>query len=877
MAPGGAEYTLVPVSLVSGESVEIKLLPGSTALDLKDRFRKQWPSYKDVSLQLFLLNGVSPLQDSEQIDLTSAPSFLLVAGEAAPPPRTDELMATINQTCQDAGGIYAKYGCKAISWDDCTRSAGPKGLSCFGPNITDSRLVERSGKTLYTVRGSNWNERLGKVAAKDVTVLVTGKEKELKPISLREYLEQIHQYGGYAGVPADTALHADADQEISIRFQTTFLPVHEDGTVEFCGEAYNYQTVSNDDPKNLVLLCTSEGTFVQQQGVGFQKLFLHETTEASEQIARCWMEAKRTGHRVGEAQEESWEAAAESALKAQEAQRELEEAQALSEGSKDSAQAERVDQLKMQVAQLDAEATERKLRAAEAEEATLEGKAVARRFGIDAMGSRCNMLMTIQVPLEQKAPAKTFCSPTSPTFEGHVCGIDFGTTNCRVALWENGGAVVLPNALGDRSTPCCVAAKDGELLVGSAAKSSRVPGESLVVGPKRYLGRTYSELATIGSAPVQAGCNDEPYICLPCGPGGELKLCTPEEIATVLLKDVKKVVTDYLGDAKKQLGCVITVPAHATDAQRQATKSAAAAAGFEVMRIINEPAAASIAHGLDKMSDAERKVIVVDVGAGTTDVSLLEIDSGIFEILATNGAQLGGSDFDEALMATVKHQHQSRTPCELQEACEAVKRALSYNYQARIELDETDDSDTYESYKMSRAAFEELIRPTIQQVEELILATLRDGKVDVKEIDEVLLVGGSAKVPLLREMVTKLFQKEPCDTVHNCEDAVVIGAAYQAAILCGKNSAATDLLLLDVTPLSIGFESANGAMTRVIGRNTTIPTRKTVTLTTHMDWQQSVKLRIFEGERSACQVRNRGRSRSPLGGMAYGSVSIRML
>eukprot|EP00913_Durusdinium_trenchii_P028649 g26869.t1 len=495
---------------------------------------------EDVSLQLFLLNGVSPLQDSEQIDLTSAPSFLLVAGEAAPPPRTDELMATINQTCQDAGGIYAKYGCKAISWDDCTRSAGPKGLSCFGPNITDSRLVERSGKTLYTVRGSNWNERLGKVAAKD------------------------------------------------------------DGTVEFCGEAYNYQTVSNDDPKNLVLLCTSEGTFVQQQGVGFQKLFLHETTEASEQIARCWMEAKRTGHR------------------------------------------ERVDQLKMQVAQLDAEATERKLRAAEAEEATLEGKAVARRFGIDAMGSRCNMLMTIQA-----------------------------------------------------------------------------------------------------------------------------KLCTPEEIATVLLKDVKKVVTDYLGDAKKQLGCVITVPAHATDAQRQATK------------IINEPAAASIAHGLDKMSDAERKVIVVDVGAGTTDVSLLEIDSGIFEtlaafydtvtprILATNGAQLGGSDFDEALMATVKHQHQSRTPCELQEACEA-----------------------------------ELIRPTIQQVEELILATLRDGKVDVKEIDEVLLVGGSAK--------------EPCDTVHNCEDAVVIGAAYQAAILCGKNSAATDLLLLDVTPLSIGFESANGAMTRVI-------------------------------------------------------------
>eukprot|EP00434_Breviolum_minutum_P034901 symbB.v1.2.030895.t1/scaffold3528.1/size54678/1 len=251
-------------------------------------------------------------------------------------------------------------------------------------------------------------------------------------------------------------------------------------------------TLSNDDPKNLVLLCTSEGTALQQQGVGYQKLFLHEK-KADEQIARRWLEAKSTGHKVGGAQEESWEAAVESAEAAAEAQRVLQEAKA-----KEDPGDEELERLKDKAAKLEVEANERRLRAAEAEEAAKEGKAVARRFGIDAMGSRCNMLMTIQVPLQQQEKPPPM--PSGSGFAGEVCGIDFGTTNCRVALWKDGGVTVVPNAMGNFNTPCCVAAKDGELLVGEAAEAAKWDAvhtgpENFVDGPKRFLGRTWSELS----------------------------------------------------------------------------------------------------------------------------------------------------------------------------------------------------------------------------------------------------------------------------------------------------------------------------------------------------------------------------------------------
>jgi len=839
----------ITVSLASGETAEIDLLPGCRVSDLKERLRRQWPSYKDVSLNLLLPGSSTLLSDTEPIQSTEPPLHLLaVAGEAAAPVRVDEIIAAINKSCQDAGGIYAGYSCKAISWDDCTRSTGVNGLSCTGPNITDSRLVERNGQTLFTVRGANWNERLGKISADDVTVLV-GVDKEPQAISLRQYLHEIHQHGAYAGVPEGTSLQADADDAVSIRFQTSFLPVAEDGTVEFCGEAHNYQTLSNDDPKNLVLLCTSEGTALQQQGVGYQKLFLHEK-KADEQIARRWLEAKSTGHKVGGAQEESWEAAVESAEAAAEAQRVLQEAKA-----KEDPGDEELERLKDKAAKLEVEANERRLRAAEAEEAAKEGKAVARRFGIDAMGSRCNMLMTIQVPLQQQEKPPPM--PSGSGFAGEVCGIDFGTTNCRVALWKDGGVTVVPNAMGNFNTPCCVAAKDGELLVGEAAEAAKWDAvhtgpENFVAGPKRFLGRTWSELSAKQmclAAPLKEGCNDRPCISLPCGPEGQQKLFDPEEMAGLVLRDVKKVVTNHLGNENKQLGCVLTVPAHATDAQRQATKSAAELAGFNVLRIINEPTAAAIAHGLSCSSD-ERKILVVNVGAGTTDVSLLLVEDGIFEILATNGAQLGGSDFDEALMGYINGSKEPRRERQLRNSCEAAKRKLSFCHEAEIDLDLPDEDAS--SCKISRALFENLIRPHVQEVQRLVELTLHDGNAEKTEIQDVLLVGGSAHVPKLREMLRELFGKEPCETP-NAEHTVVQGAAYQAATLCGAGGSCLDLLLLDVTPLSIGFESANGAMTRVIERNTTIPTKRKVTLTTHADSQSSVKLRIFEGERSSCQ------------------------
>lgn len=823
------------MSLVSGQTAEIKLLPGSRISDLKEQLRKVWPKYKDDSLNLFVPDSSTKLHETEIIQCAETPlHFLLVAGEATTVP-VDEIIAAINKSCQDAGGIYARYNCKAISWDDCARSAGPNGVSCSGPNITDSRLVERSGQTLYTVRGANWNERLGKVSADDVAVLVTEKDKEPKAVSLRQYLREIHRYGAYAGIPADISLHADADDAISIRFQTTFLPAAEDGTLEFCGEAYNYQTVSNEDPKNLVLLCTSEGTALQQQGAGYQKLFLHEA-EDKRHIARRWLEAKATGHKVGGAQEESWEAAAESEHAAMEARQVLQE---------------RLELLTEQAAQLEAQATERKLRAAEAEEAAKDGRAVARRFGIDAMGSRCNMLMTIQVPLQQKKPSYT-PMPAQVGFAGDVCGIDFGTTNCRVALWQNGGATVLPNAQGNINTPCCVAVQDGKLLVGEAAKWSNARPENFVCGPKRFLGRRWSELVAKQGcleAPFKEGKDDDrPLISLPCGPQGKEKCFESEELAKVILQDVKQVVSEHLGGANTKLGCVLTVPAHANDAQRQATKSAAEAAGFQVLRIINEPTAAAIAHGLAQGA-VERKVLVVDMGAGMTDVSVLSIEDGIFEILATNGAQLGGSDFDEALMGYVNASKNPRVR-QLREACEAAKRRLSFLHETQIELDLGEDE---EITRISRASFEKLIWPILQKVKQLVESTLQDGNVGKNEIHDVLLVGGSANVPKLRQMLTEFFGKEPCNAV-NSECAVVEGAAYQAAILSGaNNNSVMDLLLLDVTPLSIGFESANGAMTRVIERNTTIPTKRTVTLTTHSDFQPSVKLRIFEGQASFCQ------------------------
>ncbi|HEX3156885.1 MAG TPA: molecular chaperone DnaK [Gemmatimonadaceae bacterium] len=439
-----------------------------------------------------------------------------------------------------------------------------------------------------------------------------------------------------------------------------------------------------------------------------------------------------------------------------------------------------------------------------------------------------------------------------------VIGIDLGTTNSVVAVMEGGDPVVIPNAEGGRTTPSVVGfSKDGERLVGQIAKRQAVTNpQNTVFSIKRFMGRKMSEVREESSRvpyKILAGDNDMVTVEV------QGKRYSPPEISAMILQKMRQTAEDYLG--QKVTKAVITVPAYFNDSQRQATKDAGRIAGLDVLRIINEPTAAALAYGLDRKKD--EKVAVFDLGGGTYDISVLELydveGSRQFEVKSTNGdTHLGGDDFDQRvidwLVAEFKRDQAidlSKDPMALQrlkEAAEKAKMELSSTMSTDINLPfiTADQSGPkHLNYQLTRAKFEQLVDDLVQRAIPPMEQALKDAGIKASEIDEVLLVGGSTRIPKIQEIVKKFFGKDPNKGV-NPDEVVAIGAAVQGAVLTGEQK---DVLLLDVTPLSLGIETLGGVMTPLIARNTTIPTRKTETFSTADDNQTTVEIHVLQGER----------------------------
>ncbi|MEQ1642173.1 MAG: molecular chaperone DnaK [Pyrinomonadaceae bacterium] len=437
---------------------------------------------------------------------------------------------------------------------------------------------------------------------------------------------------------------------------------------------------------------------------------------------------------------------------------------------------------------------------------------------------------------------------------GKIIGIDLGTTNSVVAVMEGGEPVVITNSEGGRTTPSVVAfTKDGNRLVGQVAKRQAVTNpENTLYSIKRFMGRKYDE--------VTSEIKQVPYKVEKAGNGdvridAEGKQYSPPEIAAMVLQKLKQSAEDYLGSKVDQ--AVITVPAYFNDAQRQATKDAGKVAGLEVLRIVNEPTAAALAYGLDKKKD--EIIAVFDFGGGTFDISVLEVGEGVVEVKSTNGdTHLGGDDVDEVLVSWIIDEFKKDQGIDLHNDKMALQRLKESAEKAKVELSSAMETEINLPFitadaagpkhlvmKLTRSKFEQLVEPILKRLMAPVEQAIKDAGLTPKDIEEIVLVGGSTRIPKVQEMVKEYFGKEPNKSV-NPDEVVALGAAVQAGVLGGEK---TDILLLDVTPLSLGIETLGGVMTPMISKNTTIPTRKSEIFSTASDNQTSVEVHVIQGER----------------------------